>query len=719
MGAVRAGAKRDQEAAEPGATEDKSDTKASGGPGDRRCCCRCCGHDQLEPANARNQMPVCGQHLDDFGSATRNLDSGYAWVILVVMFLIQSSISGASRVYGIVYAKQVSMGYYDREQASWPIATASAIENLASLLTPALARYLSWRKIELLSTCLFISANLLAYASSSLLLDVLALGCIQGLALSTSTVLSLAINNDYFERYRTTAYGISMSGSTFGVLYLTPLVSWLLNSYDGFRLVYLALAVVFCFNILLVLFIKPRSDTIQRATVPGAPLAANVPKPSPGGPTPISLDKNGKLDCAPEQQSEAKAGQRLSCGGRQRHLSRFESHFERQNSIASISYRVRSRRSKSILNRTTTASVSATAATSTPAAGRQLGTGSLRLAHPALALAHKSVGRLHSGPPTLGDQQAADSEQKRNKQLGIKFSLSAGAITGQPVEQRQQNALDIEQLATKLGAKPSPWPEDIWPLGGGAPNSRSKVSTNNIDNKIEHQKGGKSGKVEPKCDQQQEQIDAGGAEDELEFSFNTIAKLLRSPYLHCTWIMLALYFLIARVFIIILVDFANDHGFSLAESTSLLNYWSMGELSGRILLGSLIDLQWLSCKSCIILTCATLSVCISSMVFFTSYYVYAACSVMIAALISLEYMLINVLIVEYMGKNCVTTCYSIAAFISSLVLFARPSMIGLFRDHLGSYDGLLLLLATVSFAYATLFLLLEPLAVRKWPKRQL
>lgn len=616
-------------------------------------------------------------HQDD----STNLDAGYAWFILLIMFLLQSSISGASRVYGIVYAKQVAVGYYDREEASTPIATASAIENLAGVLTPALAQYLSWRKIELLSTLLFVGANLLAYFSSSLAVDILALGIVQGLALSTSTVLSLAINNDYFERYRTTAYGISMSGSTFGVLYLSPLASWLLRDYDDFRLVYLMLSVVFSVNILLVFFIKPRAKTIKRSG-----------KPQEGG-----------------QEDEHELERDLSQLRGQ--LSRFESRFERQNSIASISYRARSRR-QSVLSRTMTAASELSAGpTGMAAAGN---TNTNRSAASSMRLARRTP--LGASP---SQKQMNCCLQMDAGHLMLAKSVSVGGnlfqeppskkISINSVEQQIFMAID-SKLAPDADKKPDEMHEVILSkLADLEANQRvvhkkTSVAFNCLDEK-EEQEDKKRPAIKPKT-----------TTTTSEFSMQSVLALLRLPYLHCAWIMLALYYLIARIFIIILVDFADDHGFSLTESTNLLNYWSLGELFGRIFLGSLIDLKWMSCKSCISLTCSLIGALILTMSLVESYYVYATCSLFIAALISLEYMLINVMIVEYLGKSSVTSCYSIAAFISSLILFARPTLIGLFRDQLGSYDGLLWLLASISLAYALLVLLLEPLTVRRWPK---
>lgn len=577
------------------------------------------------------------------GEREANVDSGYAWLILLVMFLIASTIGGSTRVYGLVFAREVETGYYDREQASLPIATASAVECLAGIFSPAVVQLLSWRNIELISSSLFVLANLLAYFSSSLALDILALGVTQGLALSIYSVLGLLINNDYFERYRTTAYGISLSGSTFGLLYLNPIVNWLLDNYDDFRLVYLALACLFSFNLLLVLFIRPRAEAPKLAWLSGR--------------------FQGRRD---HDQGEPRAGSGVDndtpSQDPKRKRSRLEPRFlESRNSVASISYMARSRRA-SAMSRTGPAESVRKSERASGNAVRSLQPGQAKkisVAGSALA-ANLAVGG-RSSPKSLGPAS------RQNSIRGLDSEAGGG---GGEVE------LDVASLCRQLERE----------LQTDEPSNKSAQG--------------------PLDEQQQQQ----------SFSLVNLMGLLRLPYLHCTWLMLALYNLIARIYVIILVDFARDHGVGHSDSSNLLNYWSLGELVGRLFLGSLIDMQFLSCRSCVGLTCALVAAVMVCMVLVESYLMYALSSMLVAALISLEYMLINVMMVEYIGKQMVTNCYSLAAAISSLVLFGRPAMIGFFRDRLGSYDGLLLTLAGLAAAFAALFYLLEPLFVRYWPK---
>ena len=761
------------------------DAGGGGGGGGERCleCHKHDGDDGDDDDDCNSGSCYCNQDVggdaDRDALDKRNLDSGYAWLILVIMFLLQSSISGASRVYGIVYAKEVSINYYDREEASWPIATASAVENLAGILTPAITSYLSWRKIELLSTGLLILSNLLAYFSCSLTVDIIALGVIQGLALSTCTVLSLVINNDYFERYRTTAYGISMSGSTFGVLYLSPLVSWLLTEYDNFRLVYLALALVFCGNLILVLFIKPRAKTIKNRSKSAenghAEATAKGAKHGSASMDELEIDKIRQVL---EGSLEGRGGGTLKVP-LSRERSRFEMHFERKNSIASVSYLARSRR-ESVLSKQHMASAAPIVASNNNNDNRgsccygsstttkpiytieQAPWSTLTKSKSGIELvrtsSHNPGPQLHNHPHPHPHQQPQQQQRRWNKISLVQQTsspLAGSNFAQEPIQssQRHQQAADSSpiqepfnaanrgsvtglseqgpfQSSTESGSQPlvdlenKPLPPSRSPslllLAQSQQQHQQQqhlqylANCANSSNSIGQFNGKelmdvKSDAINPKPPAPQSK---GG------FSLDRMAALLRLPYLHCTWIMLAIYYLIARVFVIILVDFAGDHGFGLSESTNLLNYWSIGELGGRILLAPLIDLQYMSCKNCIVTTCSLLAGSIIAMVMIESYIAYAICSLVIAALISLEYMLINVLMVEYVGKDQVTSCYSLAACLCSLVLFARPSMIGLFRDHLGSYDGLLILLASIAGAFALLFFALEPLLVRYWPKRQ-
>lgn len=196
------------------------------------------------------------------------IDGCRAWFTLACVFIINANTLGSLKVYGLIFEEIVSQKFYSREEASWPISTASTIQNLAGLLTPMLAMKISWRGIEIIQTVLFVGANVGAYYSNNLGLDILCLGVVQGVALSLRYNMNIVINNEYFAKFRATAMGISLAGSTFGVFALKPIIAYVLDiSEHRFRNAYLALAAIVSFNIVLNMFIRKPKTQIR----PGSP----------------------------------------------------------------------------------------------------------------------------------------------------------------------------------------------------------------------------------------------------------------------------------------------------------------------------------------------------------------------------------------------------------------------------------------------------------------
>lgn len=171
-------------------------------------------------------------------------------------------------------------------------------------MTPILALKLSWRTIEIIQTVLFVGANVGAYYSNNLGLDILCLGLIQGIALSIRYNMNIVINNEYFAKYRATAMGISLAGSTFGVFALKPIIAYVLDSSKHqFRNAYLTLGMITSANIILNLFIRKPESPIR----PGSPdsqgteesfqISRDDDEAQSIGSSIISLIKNPNIHC--------------------------------------------------------------------------------------------------------------------------------------------------------------------------------------------------------------------------------------------------------------------------------------------------------------------------------------------------------------------------------------------------------------------------------------
>lgn len=62
------------------------------------------------------------------------VDGCRAWFTLACVFIINANTLGSLKVYGLIFREIVSQEVYTREEAAWPISTASTVQNLAGKL---------------------------------------------------------------------------------------------------------------------------------------------------------------------------------------------------------------------------------------------------------------------------------------------------------------------------------------------------------------------------------------------------------------------------------------------------------------------------------------------------------------------------------------------------------------------------------------------------------
>lgn len=62
---------------------------------------------------------------------TSDIDRFQAWLTLSFVFVLNATTLGSLKIYALIFQDVVSQKYYTREEASWPIASATTIQNLA------------------------------------------------------------------------------------------------------------------------------------------------------------------------------------------------------------------------------------------------------------------------------------------------------------------------------------------------------------------------------------------------------------------------------------------------------------------------------------------------------------------------------------------------------------------------------------------------------------
>jgi len=206
-----------------------------------------------------------GQVLGDGNAQVEcenDVDGGYAWIILVVMFVINASTFGSARAYGQIFEKLARQEELGRAQAALPFTIMGAIENMGGPLTGCLLSWTrSWRPVMFLGSTLVVLSHLLAAFCHSQLSQILAMGLMCGLGLSFVTICSFQINNAYFVRYRSGAFGLCLTGAAVGTLYISPLCKYVLTNHSTSKC-YLMLALVLAPNVPLSLLLKPKGEQL-------------------------------------------------------------------------------------------------------------------------------------------------------------------------------------------------------------------------------------------------------------------------------------------------------------------------------------------------------------------------------------------------------------------------------------------------------------------------
>lgn len=196
-----------------------------------------------------------------------------------------------------------------------------------------------------------------------------------------------------------------------------------------------------------------------------------------------------------------------------------------------------------------------------------------------------------------------------------------------------------------------------------------------------------------------------------DFNINMVWDVLKTPSFHLIWYNELIYFWIFSILSLILVDYGVDRDCTMEQAESLINYQSIGEILGRIVLTYIVDLRFVSNRVAIIIILAIITGLLVLVTQVSGYLWMACVTTLLYAFIPLLYILLNVLLVDSLGEQRVTLGYGMASCIGGLLMSFRPQAVGYFKDYLKSYEYLLLCLAASSSIGALLWIL-EPLITK-------
>nr|XP_053641724.1 uncharacterized protein LOC128695230 isoform X2 [Cherax quadricarinatus] len=162
-------------------------------------------------------------------------DGGYGWVIAFSACFINLWIVGFTKSYGVLYLEiRRTFPEASAYHTSWLPSLLSTVGLLIAPVTGTLCRRFTSRKVSFVGGFLCFLGMMLGSLASSMTQLILSVGLLTGLGAGLTTTPGILIVSLYFEKRRTFASAICVSGNALGGFFLPPLVDYLLTTY-GFR----------------------------------------------------------------------------------------------------------------------------------------------------------------------------------------------------------------------------------------------------------------------------------------------------------------------------------------------------------------------------------------------------------------------------------------------------------------------------------------------------
>lgn len=158
-------------------------------------------------------------------------DGASSWLIAAACCFINMMLYGMTRLSGVLFVASVPRYGVGREEASFPYTFANFIRNTAGPLVGYLGHRLGVRPVTACGCFLAaIGVGTCFFAENIGTITVL-WGTIFGLGFGLGNILLPVKINQYFDKYRATASGISFSGACLGSFILPPIVEVLMDIY--------------------------------------------------------------------------------------------------------------------------------------------------------------------------------------------------------------------------------------------------------------------------------------------------------------------------------------------------------------------------------------------------------------------------------------------------------------------------------------------------------
>ncbi|XP_015925477.2 monocarboxylate transporter 5-like isoform X1 [Parasteatoda tepidariorum] len=526
-------------------------------------------------------------------------DQGHAWVIAFTASIITLILSGISKMVGILYVAVIDTYDVSREEATIPFTFRKSLRCLSGPIVGIMGQRFGIRTVTLVGAVVAATGAGLSFFAPTVGWLAVCWGGIHGTGEAFANTLFQVVVNQYFEKYRSTASGIALSGACVGSVFFSFLIEYLTEQY-GLQGTFLILSGV-------ILHVIPAAMLLR------SPSWIRNGQKNPNERT--SLKSKAQMYVIPEEYVKSNANKKLS--------------------IVSLNPN----------------------------------------------LLEKNKIREASNVPLK-------SHSATNLLVTLEKKLQNGGVDNLAFEIENENHEEKKLYVQN--------------------NLLSIAKENNSTSILDHQ-------TSLKEDLNKENVVEKVAEKENKNSWlssiRTIAKLYTNPIFLLICVCMCTYVLVFIPIMTSMVDYSQDKGLPETAGKYLIHTMALGDIIGRLCFGWVTDKNLMSMPNYMMLTLflqGTFILCLPAASTLPEYLILVAFYSLTAGSMLVRMPVIILKNVKKEEQSIAMGCYG---FASGLVPFGIPFLIGHFRDHYGSYDGMYYLLGGLTIASSS-FWLVEPVLVR-------
>ncbi|PVU91393.1 hypothetical protein BB559_004160 [Furculomyces boomerangus] len=185
-----------------------------------------------DAANINSQTKIDKKEIEEFGEVVPPVDTGYAWIIMLGAFINVLFVFGSFNAFGAFQEYYLNEMFVNESATniSWIGTISYTVVLSGGLFAGPIASYIGIRYTCLLGTVVGAIGLLLASFSKTIITLTITQGFIYSLGGSLVLNCSLLAPSLWFDKRKSIAFGIILSGGGFGSLILVPIFNSTVSS---------------------------------------------------------------------------------------------------------------------------------------------------------------------------------------------------------------------------------------------------------------------------------------------------------------------------------------------------------------------------------------------------------------------------------------------------------------------------------------------------------